>query len=72
MLRELSAPSSEQHPNPLDELTERELGILQLLAAGKSNKAIGKELGLTEKTIKHYMSNILQKLQVRNRVEATF
>jgi two-component system, NarL family, nitrate/nitrite response regulator NarL len=71
MLRELSAPASAERPhNPLDELTERELGILHLLAAGKSNKAIGKELGLTEKTIKHYMSNILQKLQVRNRVEA--
>lgn len=71
MLRELSAPASAERPhNPLDELTERELGILQLLANGKSNKAIGKELGLTEKTIKHYMSNILQKLQVRNRVEA--
>lgn len=71
MLRELSAPASpERQSNPLDELTERELGILQLLADGKSNKAIGKELGLTEKTIKHYMSNILQKLQVRNRVEA--
>jgi two-component system, NarL family, nitrate/nitrite response regulator NarL len=70
MLRELSAPTTEQHSNPLDELSEREMGILQLLAAGKSNKGIGKELGLTEKTIKHYMSNILQKLQVRNRVEA--
>lgn len=71
MLRELSAPTSaERTHNPLDELTDRELGILQLLADGKSNKAIGKELGLTEKTIKHYMSNILQKLQVRNRVEA--
>jgi two-component system, NarL family, nitrate/nitrite response regulator NarL len=70
MLRELSAPTTEHHSNPLDELSEREMGILQLLAAGKSNKGIGKELGLTEKTIKHYMSNILQKLQVRNRVEA--
>jgi two-component system, NarL family, nitrate/nitrite response regulator NarL len=69
MLREISKPSESQS-NPLDELTEREYGILGLLAAGKSNKAIGKELGLTEKTIKHYMSNILQKLQVRNRVEA--
>jgi two-component system, NarL family, nitrate/nitrite response regulator NarL len=69
MLREISKPSESQS-NPLDELTEREYGILELLAAGKSNKAIGNELGLTEKTIKHYMSNILQKLQVRNRVEA--
>ncbi len=71
MLRELSSPhAADHHSNPLDELSERELSILELLASGKSNKAIGKDLGLTEKTIKHYMSNILQKLQVRNRVEA--
>jgi two-component system, NarL family, nitrate/nitrite response regulator NarL len=69
MLRDLSKPS-ETLPNPLEELSEREKGILELVASGKSNKAIGNELGLTEKTIKHYMSNILQKLQVRNRVEA--
>jgi two-component system, NarL family, nitrate/nitrite response regulator NarL len=69
MLRELSKPS-DSPKNLLEELTEREHGILELVASGKSNKAIGNELGLTEKTVKHYMSNILQKLQVRNRVEA--
>ncbi len=69
MLRELSTPSEPQH-NLLNELTERERTVLECLAAGKSNKAIGKELELTEKTIKHYMSNILQKLQVHNRLEA--
>lgn len=57
-------------PGPLDGLTEREHGILTLVAAGKSNKEIGQELFLTEKTVKHYMTNILQKLHVRNRVEA--
>src|SRR5512140_654549 len=56
--------------NPLDELSGREREILELVAAGKSNKEIGYELHLTEKTIKHHMTNILQKLQVRNRVEA--
>ena len=35
-----------------------------------SNKEIGHQLMLSEKTVKHYMTNILQKLQVRNRVEA--
>jgi DNA-binding NarL/FixJ family response regulator len=67
MLRDINKPAE---TNPIEELTEREYGILELVAAGKSNKAIGSELGLTEKTVKHYMSNILQKLQVRNRVEA--
>ncbi|MBI4308199.1 MAG: response regulator transcription factor [Chloroflexi bacterium] len=55
---------------PLDELTARERQVLELVAAGSSNKEVGQRLHLTEKTVKHYMTNILQKLQVRNRVEA--
>lgn len=54
----------------LDDLTGRERQILELLATGCSNKEIARELDLSEKTVKHYMTNILQKLQVRNRVEA--
>lgn len=57
-------------PSPLNDLTEREHEILTLVAAGKSNKEVGQQLFLTEKTVKHYMTNILQKLHVRNRVEA--
>jgi DNA-binding NarL/FixJ family response regulator len=53
-----------------DELTARELQILEQLAAGKSNREIGETLFLSEKTIKHYMTNVLQKLHVSNRVEA--
>ncbi|GAB4440723.1 MAG: response regulator transcription factor [Anaerolineae bacterium] len=65
------AASREPLPaSPLDELTERERQILEQLAAGLSNKEIGQQLHLTEKTVRHYMTNILQKLQVRNRVEA--
>ncbi len=56
--------------SPLDELTERERQILECVAAGLSNKEVGQRLYLSEKTVKHYMTNILQKLQVRNRVEA--
>ncbi len=56
--------------DPLDELTERERQILELLSTGCSNKEIARDLDLSEKTVKHYMTNILQKLQVRNRVEA--
>jgi two-component system, NarL family, nitrate/nitrite response regulator NarL len=59
-----------QSTSPLDELTPREREILEGLAAGLSNKEIGEKLFLSEKTVKHYMTNILQKLQVRNRVEA--
>lgn len=51
-------------------LAPREVEILRLIATGRSNKEIARDLDLQEKTIKHYMTNILQKLQVRNRVEA--
>lgn len=53
-----------------DDLTTREHQILEHLAGGMSNREIGEKLFLSEKTVKHYMTNILQKLQVRNRVEA--
>ena len=56
--------------NPIDDLSKREEDILKLVAAGKSNKEVGRVLDLQEKTIKHYMTSILQKLHVRNRVEA--
>lgn len=56
--------------NPLSDLTAREEQILRLIGTGLSNKEIGAQLDLKEKTIKHYVTNILQKLQLRNRVEA--
>lgn len=59
-----------QVANPLAELSRREEDILKLVAQGKSNKEVGRELSIQEKTVKHYMTSILQKLQVRNRVEA--
>ncbi|MBC7179664.1 MAG: response regulator transcription factor [Roseovarius sp.] len=56
--------------DPISDLTHREEQILRLVARGASNREIGEELGLREATVKHYMSYILQKLHVRNRVEA--
>lgn len=54
----------------LEALTPRERQILQELAKGSSNKVIARTLALSEKTVKHHMTNILQKLRVHNRVEA--
>ncbi len=54
----------------LTPLTLREQQILDGISRGLSNKEIANELELQEKTIKHYVTNVLQKLQVRNRVEA--
>ena len=56
--------------NPIDELTSREREVLALVASGLSNAEIGGRLGLAEKTVKHYMTSILGKLQVASRVEA--
>jgi two-component system, NarL family, nitrate/nitrite response regulator NarL len=72
LLSEMKGDWGGQRPaaNPLDELTDRERQILEKVAAGLSNKEIAQQVFLTEKTVKHYMTNILQKLQVRNRVEA--
>jgi DNA-binding NarL/FixJ family response regulator len=71
LLSDMQAEAAGKKPSsPLHDLTEREHGILELVAAGKSNKEIAAELFLSEKTVKHHMTNILQKLHVRNRVEA--
>jgi two-component system nitrate/nitrite response regulator NarL len=67
LLREMSKP---RPADPLAELSQRERQVLELVATGLSNQAIGQRLGLAEKTVKHYMTNILTKLQVRSRVEA--
>lgn len=56
--------------NPMEDLTKREEDILRLVAQGLSNREVGQTLELQEKTVKHYMTAILQKLHVRNRVEA--
>lgn len=68
--RKRKARASHHDGDPLASLSQREERILTLVADGLSNREIGTEIGLSEKTIKHYMTNILQKLRVRNRVEA--
>ena len=51
-------------------LTDRELAILSGVARGLSNQAIGKELWVTEQTVKFHLTNIYRKLGVANRTEA--
>jgi two-component system, NarL family, nitrate/nitrite response regulator NarL len=51
--------------------TPREQEVLRRLVTGRSNKEIGRELGLQEITVKLHVRNIFRKLGVRNRVEAT-
>jgi DNA-binding NarL/FixJ family response regulator len=51
-------------------LTERELGVLRLVAGGYSNKEIGRVLGISDGTVKNHMTEILQKLDARDRTHA--
>ena len=53
-----------------DRLTEREREILGLLAAGLSNRAIGERLGITERTVKFHVGEILARLGASNRAQA--
>ena len=53
------------------DLTEQELNVLALVARGKTNKEIADNLHLSEGTIRNYVSNVLSKLGLSNRAEAT-
>jgi two-component system, NarL family, response regulator LiaR len=58
-------------PDSPEELTERETEVLRLLAQGQANKQIAHSLHIAEKTVKVHVSNILGKLGVQSRTQAT-
>jgi NarL family two-component system response regulator LiaR len=60
----------EDQVNPFTELSERELEVLRLIAAGLSNAEIAAKLVLSDKTIKGHVSNILSKLHLVDRTQA--
>ncbi|KAB2337086.1 response regulator transcription factor [Cytobacillus depressus] len=69
LLTHLSA-KNQFEKKPLDELTKRELEVLQEIAKGKSNKEIAADLFITEKTVKTHVSNLLSKLALSDRTQA--
>lgn len=68
MLHSFKRDEAIDEPSP-SVLTPRELEILRCVAAGDTNKQIGERLVITENTVKNHMKNILEKLQVENRVQ---
>ncbi len=57
-------------PKQLDDLTEREVDVFRLIARGLSNTEIGQELYISDTTVKTHITHILQKLNLRDRVQA--
>lgn len=54
--------------NPI-KLSVREVQIVDQLKLGRTNKEIARELGISEKTVKHYMTLLMEKVHARNRLE---
>jgi DNA-binding NarL/FixJ family response regulator len=69
-VRERRPPDPDVPEAPLAPLSERELEVLRLVAAGKANHEIGEELFIGQSTVRNHISSILMKLQVENRVQA--
>jgi two-component system nitrate/nitrite response regulator NarL len=69
LLTEIPMPAAKAGDGS-EELSSREEIILAQVSKGLTNKEIARALNLREKTVKHYMTNIMQKLGVRNRLEA--
>jgi DNA-binding NarL/FixJ family response regulator len=65
-LASLGAVADEEIP---DHLTVRELEVLRLVTAGRRNKEIALELGISENTVKYHLRNILEKLHAQSRTE---
>ena len=68
VLTELSQPP--KTPLTPDPLTEREVGVLRLVAQGQSNREIAEQLVITEMTVRTHVSNILSKLHLASRTQA--
>ena len=70
VIRQFARIPQSSPPERLDELTERELDVFRLIARGLSNAEIGQELYISDTTVKTHITHILQKLGLRDRVQA--
>jgi DNA-binding NarL/FixJ family response regulator len=70
VIREFARAPRPSRPEAYDELTAREQEVFRLVAGGLSNTEIAKELFISETTVKTHVTHILQKLDLRDRVQA--
>jgi DNA-binding NarL/FixJ family response regulator len=70
VIRQFTRIPRPARPKEMDELTARELEILRLMASGLSNAEIGERLYIGETTVKTHVTHVLQKLGLRDRVQA--
>jgi DNA-binding NarL/FixJ family response regulator len=66
----LTGAGSARQADVLSQLTERELEVLRLVGEGKANKQIALELGISERTVRTHMSNVLRKVRLTSRTQA--
>jgi DNA-binding NarL/FixJ family response regulator len=70
LLQRVRSLSAQAETMLIGALSPQEERVMKLVVMGKTNKEIGSEMGLSEKTVKNYLSNIFQKLQVSRRSQA--
>jgi DNA-binding NarL/FixJ family response regulator len=70
VMSRVRSPDSLAANNKLDLLSTQERKVVALVAEGKTNKEIGRELGLSDKTVKNYLSNAMEKLNLTRRSQA--
>jgi two-component system, NarL family, response regulator DevR len=70
LLARVRRAEHEAHGAAFQDLSERELEVLALVAEGKTNAEIAEALILSEKTVRNHVSTILEKLELTNRIEA--
>lgn len=70
LLSDVDQAKMEARAKATERLSHRESQVLSLVTQGLSNKEVGARLSLSDKTVKHYMTSVFQKLHVRNRLEA--
>ena len=69
LMEQVAHQTKPAHEGPVENLTERERGVIRLVAQGRSNAEIAQELVISDKTVKTHISNILSKLDLQDRTQ---